>query len=74
MGEKFLKMEASSKSPTHPTPINLFAFFFKKKKKWKKRKKDQKKKKKNPAVCLYPSPSTRKASLGVRSHAVFVAI
>lgn len=70
MGEKFLKMEASSEPPP-PPPVNLFAFFFKKKKK---RKKDKKKNQPRPAVCLYPSPSTRKASLGVRSHAVFVAI
>lgn len=54
LGGKFLKMEAFSKPPP-PTPVNLFAFFFKKKKK------DKKKKNRSPAVCLYPSPSTRKA-------------
>lgn len=61
LGEKFLKMEASSKPP-QPQPNPPLCFLLLKKKK-----KGQKKKKTKPH-CLYPSPSTRKASLGVRSH------
>lgn len=65
VGGGFLKKEASSKPPPHFTPTNLFAFFFKKKRK----------RTKNPhqALLSVPKPFHRRASLSVRSHAVFVA-
>ena len=59
LGETFLKMEASSKPP-QPQPNPPLCFLLLKKKK--------DKKKNTKPHCLYPSPSTRKASLGVRSH------
>lgn len=74
-------MEASSKPYAHP--INLIAFFFNKRKKGKRKKKEkekkgQKKKKKgrktHKPCCLSPSPTTRKASLGVQYHTDVVAI
>lgn len=66
-GEDFLKRKLLANPPPHFTPTNLFAFFFKKKKK---RTKD-KKPPPSPAVCTQALP--RRASLSVRSHAVFVA-